>query len=122
MMTEEQADLAHKKLEALYRDLHKLLNFHTEDLNPEQDEYVRTKLGDEFRFWKRRQFASDLPTQLQLKVAAEVSELHTALTTAIGRIEDLILPTDEGQAVKETQRALPGLLAVRDKYQGGSDE
>lgn len=51
-MTEEQAEQAHKALEALDAAIiaaGKQIFLH---LNAEQQEYVVTKMNDEFRFWR----------------------------------------------------------------------
>lgn len=48
---------------------------------------------------------------------AEIAELVEALERSIGRIEDM-LKADDGQAWKETERALPVLKEVLAKHKG----
>ena len=60
--------------------------------------------------------------ELNIQVAQQASviaELVKALERAIGRIEDMLM-ADDGQAWKETERALPVLKEVLAKHKGQS--
>jgi len=53
-MNEAKAEKAHKLYEQLYHELqHHVLKFMiTYRPTPEQEEYIRTKLNEEMRYWK----------------------------------------------------------------------
>jgi len=52
-MTEDQLDQVFELTERISNDIHALLIAELSGVDPEVEELVRTKLGEEFRFWAR---------------------------------------------------------------------
>ena len=52
-MTEDQLEQVFELTERISNDIHALLIAELSGVDPEVEELVRTKLGEEFRFWAR---------------------------------------------------------------------
>ena len=53
-MNSEDVDKAYELVEQLWKEVHDLMDAKLEGVSDAVEELVRTKMTDEFRFWKRR--------------------------------------------------------------------
>lgn len=53
LMSELDYEIAGEIINMLYNDIHNHLDITLKDVSEEVDEYIRQKMTEEFRFWKR---------------------------------------------------------------------